>query len=232
MTDASLFEPVKAGAEDKPVDVAMLEKRLVDKDQYIKQLQDEQARAREDLNLQSRLDQVLEQLKSPIKVDTPPPQRDSNEPDPQRIETLVDAAVTRKAVDDRRKENIAVCVSTLKEAFGSEYETKLKEQMDRLKLDATDMNALAAKSPAAFIELFNVKKAPQVDVGFVPPRNQVNPETFKPNSGEKTWATFEQMRRSADPKIRQQYWTQAVQNELHRKSFEYAEKGLDFTTTK
>ena len=221
----------KLSAQDLEGLLQRLDKRLADKDEFIERLKTENAGMRAEVQSQARLQEMLDKLtKEPVSTPSQPATEEKGF-SPDDIAKIVDEQVTKRAKEARRNTNINEVSVAIKDGFGENANQKLKDRMANLGIGEEFLKSVAAESPKAAIELLSMpKKAPEPDLlPFAPPRSQINPETFKPTSGEKTWKDYEVMRRSTDPKIRAQYWTPAVQNELHKRNIEYAERGLDFT---
>lgn len=116
-------------------------------------------------------------------------------------EGIAQAERTRKETD-----NFNMVKNKLQERHGDKYPQVLKQTIESLGLSVEDANAMAKKSPAAFMRTLGLDQ-PQRTEGFqAPPQTRQN-SNFAPDGGKKrTWTYYQELRRSNpklynDPKI-------------------------------
>lgn len=198
----------------------------VEKDRFIEQLKretkglrEELDRALKDKNTDKRLDEIMTRLAqpqsqavtstevtTPLERTTPAPQED--------IAEIVRKALANEFETRSAQENANRVVQQLKATFGDNYATRLEQRTQELGLSKAEMNALAARSPSAFMELVSPKSAPPRTQE--PPRSGFNTTAQPQDQGEKTYSSFEKMRTSVDPNERARYWSPTVQLEIHQ----------------
>jgi hypothetical protein len=222
---------------DQLSELQKLQKRLADKDAFIERMKAEQAGMRAELQTQARLQEILDKIStgSP-STPTPPAQEEQDTPtqtmDPAKLAALVEETVARRETTATQKANAKQVALKLKAVHGPGFVEKVKAHVETLGMTPGQFDQIAAQAPKAALELLGIRDEPQRDgTPFAPPRSQVNSESFRPKSGEKGFKDYEAMRRSADPKVRAEYWSPKVQNEIHKKNAEYAQRDLDFTKT-
>lgn len=196
----------------------------IEKDRFIEQLKretkglrEELDRALKDKNTDKRLDEIMTRLAQPQPVTstevTTPLERTA--PAPQEdIAEIVRKALANEFETRSAQENANKVVQQLRATFGDNYATRLEQRTQELGFTKAEMNALAARSPLAFMELVNPGRQnvrPQE-----PPRSGLNTLAQPQDTGEKTYSSFEKMRTSSDPMERQRYWSPTVQLEIHQ----------------
>lgn len=198
----------------------------IEKDRFIEQLKretkglrEELDRALKDKNTDKRLDEIMTRLAQPTTALSNNEVTTLNEPAVSALKQEDVAEIVRKALANEfetrsAQENANRVVQQLKATFGDNYATRLEQRTQELGLSKAEMNALAARSPSAFMELVSPKSAPQRTQE--PPRSGFNTTAQPQETGEKTYSSFEKMRTSTDPNERARYWSPTVQLEIHQ----------------
>lgn len=77
----------------------------------------------------------------------------------EEIASLIDQAITRKESQAKQQINTTVVVEQIMKTFGKDAEAIFYSKGKELGISPSDMNALAAKSPDAVLQLFEIKQA-------------------------------------------------------------------------
>jgi len=197
----------------------------IEKDRFIEQLKretkglrEELDRALKDKNTDKRLEEIMTRLNQPTAQPstevTTPLERTATAPTQEDVAEIVRKALANEFETRSAQENANKVIQQLKSAFGDNYATRLEQRTQELGLSKAEMNALAARSPQAFMELVNPGKA-QVR-HQEPPRSGLNTLSQPQDTGEKTYSSFEKMRTSSDPNERARYWSPQIQLEIHQ----------------
>lgn len=153
-------------------DVEALAKGKLEADRFIEQMKQENAALKADLEKQAYRLGVTDQLKETASASTAElsdpnniyggtsntanTQPSSSEAD---IESLLEKALMKREQEASAKSNIAVVNSELEKAFGTEASTVVQQKAAELGLPMSELQGMAAKSPAAFMQLVG-KPAP------------------------------------------------------------------------
>lgn len=153
-------------------DVEALAKGKLEADRFIEQMKQENAALKADLEKQAYRLGVTDQLKETASASTAElsdpnnnysgtsntanTQPSSSEAD---IESLLEKALMKREQEASAKSNIAVVNSELEKAFGTEAATVVQQKAAELGLPMSELQGMAAKSPAAFMQLVG-KPAP------------------------------------------------------------------------
>ena len=172
--------------------IKMLEKRMDElRTDYLKEREDNQTRAKlEDLIKVLETKQLTSSEQPLAKEVTEKPTMDLNE-----LDRIVSAKLQERETLRKQEENANIVRSKLKERYGDNYTSVVKEQIKTLDLTEDDFNALARRSPNALLKSLG---ADQKSEGYQgPPRtsNSFRPQTEK----KRTWAYYQELKKS-DPK--------------------------------
>lgn len=202
--------------KDKPLDV--LQNKAIEADLHIKTLEREKAEMyemyksqREELLAKAKFEEYIDQLRNPPAAPVTPTPVNSEQPkpfDPTEIETLFDRKLSAHEAQKREQENFGKVQSKLRERFGDNYATALKDQQSNLGLSNEDVNSLAKKSPEAFFRMMGLTETVQNNYQ-VPPRNNQRNDHFAPRVQKRDWNYYQDLKKTnpmmyLDPKISSQ----------------------------
>lgn len=162
---------------------------------YLKEKEDNVAKAR----LEELIDQLNKTSQRPSNNEPTPPVIDGNQPkfDPKEIESLVSTKIQEHDRAKREQENFNEVRNKLKEQYGSNYQSVLKQKIEELGLDETFMNDLARKHPSVLLKTLGVGEQVQQEQFQSPPRSSIRNDNFKPSSGQKrTWAYYQDIKKN------------------------------------
>jgi len=192
-----------------------LVKKAVEADLHIKQLEREAAekydmyrQQHEELVTKAKFEEYIQQMKSlqEAPVALPPVNSDQPKPiDTTEIETLFDRKLSDYETKKRESENFGRVQSKLRERFGDNYATVLKDQQANLGLSAEQVNSLAKSSPEAFFRMFGLNETQRMDYQ-TPPRNTQRNDSFAPRTVKRDWSYYQNLKKTnpmlyLDPKI-------------------------------
>lgn len=220
-----------------------LAKAKLHADQFINQLKGELSGLREDFNklrddndTRERLSSILDQLNTrnqsqddDFEGDDEPNAltgNQSGQPDTKQIEALIESKITQIERERTANQNRQEAINKLKQFFGNDYKSRLEQRTEQLRLTKEEVNALAGRSPEAFLELI----APQsthntADRPVNVPRSSVNPPLNTSGGAQPGTVEFYKQMKKNDPS---RYWTPKVQNQLHKDAIRAAQEGREF----
>lgn len=128
--------------------IPTLRTQLSAKEQEVERLRVEAERAAE-------LERTIEALTSQRNQDqgTPAPAFDEN-----KLAELVNRTLSQREQQQKAQTNIQSVVETLRQSFGADAETKFYGKAEQLGMTKEEMNALAARSPAAVLAMLGVNQ--------------------------------------------------------------------------
>jgi hypothetical protein len=196
-------------------------------DNYVKtlegkldELRSDFLKEREENVSRANLEQLIRRLETAQTQpsNTQPEVRDVNTPqqiDSKQIESLVSTKIQEFELSKKQTDNFNTVKSKLIEQFGNNYQVKLKEQIETLGLSEDDANALARKSPAAFLRTLGMDQPTQQNTFQAPPRSDVRSNFQPTGAAKRTWSYYQQMKKDNpkayyDPKTNIQMHNDAV----------------------
>lgn len=102
--------------------------------------------------------------------------------DESKVADLVNRTLTQREQQALAQANLAKVTSTLQSVFGSDAETKFYGKAKDLGMSVAEINALAAKSPAAVLTMLGVNQAANTQIQSNPTTGTVNTAAFTPNN--------------------------------------------------
>lgn len=198
------------GEGKKYKDVAALARSRVEADLHITRLEKEGSTHRqqiEESRSTKRLEEMVEQLTalqkkdeivSPSNLDTKPNEQSTPQVTLSDVEKMIQERESRK-VQEANRDTVR---TRLLQEYGAEYPSKVQETANKLKVGVEFLNSVALSNPDAFYKLMDIspqKSTVHDTLGYSPPRSNVTPG-FKPNSNNKNWAYWENMRKTEPAK--------------------------------
>lgn len=180
------------------------------RDDYLKLREESQAKA-------SLEDLIARQEKLLANPDTlPPTQEPVNQPSlkPEELDAILEQKLTAREQQNRHTENFNFVKAKLKEQFGDNASTVLKQRMDTLGLDQGFTDELAKKHPSVFLKTFGLEEQRQ-NVNNPLPRNTVRQDRFAPVTQKRDWNYYQELNKKdprayLDPKIAIQMHNDAI----------------------
>lgn len=233
----TLFDPNVAPAqavEDNTAngasELAVLRKRVEDKDKFIEELKKETAEYRKDLSSRMSLEELYAQRTAPtsspvvtqptgereVRVDvqnnTPPvPTKDD-------VATLVREALSQELTKAATQNNIRQTKQELQKAWGDNFVEKLESRIQDLGIGKDFIDDVAGRSPKAVLALLGVQEASnpnQVNTRLeTPPQSRRPANNLPVDNGPKGKSYYDNIRRT-DPK---RYLSPSIQIEMHNRA--------------
>ena len=202
-------------------------------DLYIKHLEDRLDEMREDYlkvrdeNVsRARLEELIDQLQTRQSTtsSTEPKAKEVTKPtiDPEEFDNYFSAKMTQI----KKQENFNSVMGKLKEQYGDNYESVLKNRMEELDLDVPFVDELARNKPKAFFKTLGLDQpdvAPRKDPFQTPLRTQHRSDSFAPQVEKRTWSYYQKMRKE-NPKL---YTDPKTQVQMHNDALELGDEFTD-----
>lgn len=220
----SLFEDtvVDQTAEDvlkKYKDQDAVAKALVEKDNFIKRLQNETLELRQELNVRPNTDksqEILDRLEALRTAQT------TERPEPTVTERVVETnGLTlddvERLLSDREKkrladQNVEIAKNELKKLYGPDFGKVLQTVAEKLGVNEAFLQNTASTSPQALLRLVASEK-PANPLAFTPPSSTVTNTTFTPSAGSHQKLSYYMALKETDKK---KYFSSAVQNQMYK----------------
>lgn len=168
------------------------------------QLRADYLKLQEEATASKKLSEYIDQIKAlqqqPTSSNTPLANVDNTKPayDPKELESLVDTRMEAREASKKQSENFRLVQDRLKERFGNNFQTVLKQQIDELQLTPDYVNDLARRSPEAFFRTMGLKDQEQTQESFfTPPRSNQRSDGFhQKGSTKRTWSYYQELKKS------------------------------------
>jgi hypothetical protein len=207
--------------ENKPYkDPQALAKAVIFKQKHIERLEQEHQGMRQDLQGRDKLQDLVEKLaaarensqgdgnqSTTPKVDGTPALK------PEDLDKLIEQKLNAVQQEAKRNDNFREVKKVLEQRLGSNYPAKLRQQAQALSMTPEALNSIAAENPQAFYRLVGLDTNQKQDNLFTPPETKVNSFGVTQTDPDKVTETYFDNLRKTKPS---QYWSVAVQNQLHQ----------------
>jgi len=195
--------------KDKPLEEVL--KAKVNADLHIKALEREKAELREmylsqreELLAKAKFEEYIDQIRTPKQdlqvANTTANEVNSPKYDPKEIENLVLSKIQEAESNKVSVENFRKVQSKLKERYGDNYVSVLKDQQDSLGLSQDEINNLAKRSPEAFFRVMGLNEK-NTDPFQSPPRSGQRNDSFAPRGAPKRDYNYYQELKKTNPKL-------------------------------
>lgn len=134
---------------------------------------------------------------------------------PEELDALLEQKFTARERLTKQTENFNFVKAKLKEQFGDNAASALKQRMDTLGLDQGFTDELAKNHPTVFLKTFGMDEVRRQDVNTLP-RNTVRPDRFAPATPKRDWNYYQELNKKdprayLDPKIAIQMHNDAIE---------------------
>lgn len=165
-------------------------------EQKLDQMQSDYTKLDTDYKATKKLEELIPEYISKSSNKEPIVNDRDNSITPQQIESLVSSKMQEYESSKRQQENFNLVQEKLRERYGNNYKTVLREQIEDLGLTEDYVNSLAKTSPKAFIKTLGLDQPVKTDNFQAPPRSQQRSDNFKPTAGEvRDWNWYETLRK-------------------------------------
>lgn len=184
-------------------------------DNFIKRLQEENQKMREDLAGRASIDDVLKALKEDKAPSTPNTQNREEQAtnthkalSEEEILRLVEQRMQREAQAKQAQENLSYVKNELTKTLGDAAGRVLLQRCEELGLTKAEAEALAASKPKAFLKLVT-DTAPS----YTPsPHSTANIPSSNRPSNIRTFKDYEKLRKEN----KTEYWKPATQRQMYK----------------
>lgn len=179
------------GKYEADVYVRTLEKRL-------DSLRDDYLRLREDNTSRAKLQDLVDQLNAKQISNSESPNANEVNREPvnlEDVESRIFSKIEQRELKKVQDANLDIVKNKLKERFGSNYQSAIKEQTEALGLSPDDIVALAKKSPTAFFKTLGLDQQ-QTEQFTAPPRSNQRSDNFAPKVQKRTWSYYQNLKKT------------------------------------
>lgn len=220
--ESALRQELLSKWKDKPVE-ELLEAK-VNSDLYIKslesqkdELRDMYDKQRDELLAKAKFEELIDRMNKPSGEVPPTLGKEPESPKQMEIKDIESLVLQKIQETEARKnetKNFNEVQNKLKERFGDNYVSSLKDYQRTLGLSDTDVNSLAMKSPKAFFQMLGINETEQA--GFTsPPRSGQRNDHFAPKTPKRDFQYYQELKKTnpkiyLDPKIQVQMHNDAI----------------------
>ena len=140
------------------------------------------------------------------------------------MKSLISSSIQEYETTKKQNENFNLVKEKLKEQFGDNYPSVLKQQIENLGLTEEDVNALARKSPNAFFRTIGVDKPENKELFQNPLSSSLKSETFRPKGAQKRTRSYYLEMKKNDPKS---YFSPKTNVDMHNDAVALGEAFFD-----
>lgn len=188
---------------------AELARGKAESDAYIKvmevrqdELRADYLRLRDEQTAGAKLQDLIDQMQGAQQNNTTRTKQVEDERTPEfdeaKLDTLLETKFQQRETKRRQEENYSLVKSKLKERYGANYGSVLKDQIDSLGLTSDTLEALAKNNPLVLIRTLGLDTEPQRDNFQSPPRSAQRNDSFAPKTQKRTWSYYQNLKKS-DP---------------------------------
>jgi len=196
----------------------------VESDLYIKtqnarfdDLRNDYLKLREEIQAKASLEELIARQEKLLA--NPDTNRDDvNQPSfkPEDIDAMLEQKLSSREQLRKETDNLNFVKAKLREQFGDNANTALKQRMDTLDLDQGFADELAKKHPSVFLKTFGMEEQPRRDSYSPPPRSAQRQDRFAPQTPKRDWNYYQELKKTnpriyLDPKIAIQMHNDAVE---------------------
>jgi hypothetical protein len=224
--ESSFVEPTSSSALNDLVgegrkfnDVEALARGKQEADNFIEQMKRENAELKADLERQSYALGVAQKMGETASASTAEPSNSeqtggtsegaNTKPTTSEanIESLVEKTLQKREQDTLSKQNLATVENELAKVYGTEATNAVNQKASELNLPLKDLQAMAEKSPNAFMQLMG--QQPPVQSPMVQGSIRTEGSAMQ-TSAERDWSYYQKLRRENQS----QYYTPKIQRQL------------------
>lgn len=199
------------GKYESDLYIKTLEKRLDEmRSDYLKMREDNAARAK----LEELVDQLGNHNKQPTSSNAPTlvneGLKEKSGIDMKEFDSLVDSKLLSYERQKKQTENFDGVKSKLREAWGNNYTSILKDKMVELNLTEEFVNDLAKNHPTVLYKTLELDQRKQESFQ-APPRPTQRTDNFAPTGNKRTWSYYQNLKKT-NPDL---YWNPKTTSQMH-----------------
>lgn len=172
------------------------DRTIENKNKDFDELREDALKWRADSVAKERFEEYVKNHNTPSKDDDATPNASQVQNfDPNKIEEILEQKIQKMKIQEKEEANLDKVDTLLKNRFGENAKTELRERMNTLNLSQDDLRYLAKKSPEAVMNALGL--TPQQDMSYqAPMRGTVRSDSFKPESTVRDALYWEKMRQT------------------------------------
>lgn len=174
---------------EREYDVESARKKIENADEHIRRIEEENAQMREELQKAKTLDDVLKAM----NTNTPGTQNQTNSPSTEDVASLVERMLTNSKQEEIATRNLEIADKEIKKIYGEKAKDMFQSKAQELGLGVKTLTELAAKSPTAFLKLFDNRTQDQVASSNKGTQSNLSIPDGEPKQG--TYAYYQKMRK-------------------------------------
>lgn len=212
-------EDLAKGKYEADVTIDLMKKRM-------DELRTDYLKLREENEKQDKLKSLIDNVQQQrlANSDNTQAKEDAKTLKPEEIETLIDRKYQERRTLERQTENLNSVQAKLKETWGDNFSTILKQKTEELDLTSEEVNSMAKNNPKLFFRTIGVDAPVKGDVFQAPPRSEQRTDNFSPSSSKKrTWSYYQELKK-ANPQL---YFDRATAVQMAKDAVEYGEAFQD-----
>lgn len=213
-------------------DPEVIAKGKIESDKFIEDLKRQISEMREDLNKESKIEELLElarqQKATPHSSNVGAGGEESRESSStsstlteEQLKALVESQLTQREKSMQTERNLKQVEDRLSEAYGSKAHEMVSKAAKDLNMSVEELRGVAANNPAAFFKMTGVDTKPHNQSTVFGGSRSSETESKKFSGERRNFAYYQDMRK----KNRGQYYTAEVQ---HRMFLDAQEQGTAF----
>lgn len=191
---------------------------IAERNRSLKELREDYLQLKQDVESRAQIKDLLDRMS---KTDNQTETRETNlnantdnKPDafdPTKIDELVSKKFQEIETTRKRQDNLSQVDKRLRERYGANAATLLKQKTEELGLSKEFVQDLAERSPSAFYATMGLNEQPSEQFQ-TPPRNVQRTDSFAPSVPKRTWSYYQNLRKS-QPSV---YHSQQTQIQMDR----------------
>ena len=208
-SDIKSFYEELVGENKKFKDNEQLARGKYEADLYVKHLETrldeikgDYTKLRDEYNAGPKLQELLDQMAAQ-QSNTNREQTQISNVDNQRkpaidqneVKSLISSEFQQLKQAEREEKNFSFVQDKIKEQFGENYKTVLKERMESLGLTSEYLDENAKKYPKALLKTLGVGEQEVRDTFQPPLKSTLRNDNFSPNTEKRTWAYYQKMKK-------------------------------------
>ena len=180
------------------IDVDKLATAKLEADNFIKQIERENAELRKEVSSKATIDEIMTQIrelapKPPVSQQQPQAPQTPGSGTPEELETVVTTLLAKRQAEDRARTNRDLVEQKVLEKWGADAQLNLNKKAKELGVSLAYLQQIATDSPSAFFTLTGLNTVaapapitPAPRSGFQPPAQA--------DSGKRTKAYYDRLK--------------------------------------
>jgi len=154
-------------------------------------------RYREDNTTKAKLEEIMTLITNARSNEQNPPVTPDTKPaiTEDQISSLVSNKVQEIETNRKEQSNYDLVISKVKERFGDNFQSSLKQQIDQLGISDVEATLMAKKSPNVLLKALGLDQPQRTETFDAPPRSQQRNDNFAPTGSKiRSWDYYQKMK--------------------------------------